>query len=134
QVVDDRGRPRRVVEPLLDAVVAQDAADRGDIERAVLEGDAVRRLEAARDDAGFAAPGRHGIDLVAARADEERPVRAEGERARLGQPRGVDADREAFGQADVGYTGRRGNHRTGQRDDQEQAHALRTRPGFAGSK
>src|SRR5262245_13472201 len=45
QVVDDDRRLRRALEARLDVVVAQDARDLADVQRAVAERDAVRRLE-----------------------------------------------------------------------------------------
>ena len=79
QIVAHDFRLRHVVERVLDVVVAQHAIDLGDVQRAVMEGDAVRSVEIVRDDADrrlepCAGRAADRVDLAAARAsaDEQR--------------------------------------------------------------
>ena len=98
EVVDHHPRLRRAGEPVLDAFVGGDAVALGDVERAVVEGDAVRRVEAAQHlgDGALAALVDDRVDVLqVAVADEHRSLVAERERARLGDAIGVDLDLEA---------------------------------------
>ena len=78
------------VELGVDVVVAQDAVDLGDVERAVLEGDAVGDVEAAGDgvdrvDLAVAVAIDHGVDrALLLGSDEDHAVGARRERARPG--------------------------------------------------
>ena len=108
RVVDDHRLARRL-QARLDVVEADDAADLADVQRAVVEGDAVRLVEALGD-------GQHlvglvvavlvdqGIDRVAgrlvSRADEDGPLRAERHLPGVGDAAGVDLDLEARRQLD----------------------------------
>ena len=81
QVAVDDDRLRRLVEIVLDLLQLGDAGAFGDVERAVVEGEAVRPVEAGRDhlDLALAVAVDHRIDLVEhAVADEQR--------AAFGQP------------------------------------------------
>src|SRR3989442_7704092 len=101
QIVDHHDGLRRIAELLLDRVVARDAPDLRDVERALDDRDAVRRLQPARDDERRAAAGRDGVDAVARAADEQRAALAERERARLLHVLRVHADPESGRQPDV---------------------------------
>ena len=81
------------------AVVPRDPAVLGDVERAILEGDAIRRGQAGghrQDLVGLEVlvAVDHGVYGLGARADEHRPVRPERHRARAGHVVGVQRDRE----------------------------------------
>ena len=77
---------RRALEARLDVVVAQDARDLADIQRAAAERDAVRRLEIARHRDRAPSARRYRIHRAGVRPDEKRAALAERERARLLQP------------------------------------------------
>ena len=98
QAVVDHGRLRRAVEIVLDLVDLRHLRQFGDVERAVLEGDAVRpvHIGVERLDLAFAVLVGDGVDLAdQARADEHRALVAEHERARVRHARGIDLDVEA---------------------------------------
>ena len=79
QIVGDDRRPGRILQVALDRVVARDAAVLADVQRAVVERDAMRRVQSARDDARRAAASRDGIDVFLAAADKERAALAQRE-------------------------------------------------------
>src|SRR5262249_956057 len=84
RVAVDDVRLRRLVEVVLDFFEFRPLRAFGDVERAVLEGEAVRSVETGGDDESFAfaAARDHGIDLVAvAVADEHGALVAEPQRA-----------------------------------------------------
>ena len=98
QLVEDHGRLRRVVEIVLDLLDLGDLRQFGDVERAVLEGEAVRPIEAGGQhlDLALAVLVDDGIDLVdQAAADKHRALVAHGERARIRHAGGIDLDVEA---------------------------------------
>ena len=100
QVLDDYGRLRRVVEIVLDVIDLRELGQLHDVERAVLEGDAVGAIEAGSNnlDLALAALVDDGIDLVEQpRPDEHRALVAERERSRIGHSAGIDLDLEALG-------------------------------------
>ncbi len=100
-VADDDGR-RRVVETLLDAVVAQDPAHRRDVERAVAKRDARRLAQAPRDDPHHRRAARreaHRVHEPVHAADEQRALGAPGHRTGVRHARG-DLDREPGRQPD----------------------------------
>ena len=101
QVIDDAHRFRRILQPALDVIEAQDAPDLGDVEGAGMEGDAVRRLQVPGDDVHAAAAGGYRIDTVADAADEKRAALAERERARTAHVVRVHADAKAGRQPDL---------------------------------
>ena len=104
EVVDHHLRLGRVGEPVLDALVGRDAVALGHVERAVVEGDAVRRVQALEDleDRALAVAVDDRVDVLqVAVADEDRALVAEGERARLGDAVGVDLDLEAGGELEL---------------------------------
>ena len=97
QIVEDHRRLRRAVEIILDLVDLGDLREFGDVERAVLERDAVRPVEAGGQhlDRALAVLVDDGIDLVdEAAADEHRALVAFGQRTRIGHAGGVDLDVE----------------------------------------
>ena len=118
QIAGDDRRLGRILQVALDRVVARDAADLRDVERAVAEGDAVRRIQPARDHARGAAARRHGIDISLAAADEERAAAAERERSRAGHVLGVDADAKPGRQLDLVEARRGKGARGGERADE----------------
>src|SRR5439155_5759768 len=98
KLVIDQGRLRRVVQDVLDLVDLGDLRQLGDVERAVLEGEAVRTVEAGGQhlDLALAVLVDDGIDLVdQATADKHRTLVAHGKRARVCHPCGIDLDVEA---------------------------------------
>jgi len=105
KAVGDDHRTRRIGEPPLDVVEAQDAVDRGNIERAGAKRDACRLAQSRRDHAhhGLAvAPlrQRDRVDLaLPRRSDEQRAGGAPRHRARVGHA-GDHADRESRRHAD----------------------------------
>src|SRR5919197_3594744 len=101
QIGGDQLRLGRILQAALDRLVARDAAHLGDVERALAERDAVRRVQASRDDARGAAARRHGIDVSFAAADEERAALAERERAGAGDVFPIYADAKARRQLDL---------------------------------
>src|SRR5262249_35019366 len=104
-VVDDR-RLRRVVELIGDPVDLRNLVDLGDVKRAVVEGEAVRRVETAGDrlDLFLAVLVGDGVDLVdVAGADIHVAPVIDPQRAGIGDPGGIDLDVEAFGQGQPGH-------------------------------
>ena len=98
QVVVDHRRLRRIVEHVLHMLDLGNLRQLGDVERAVVEGDAVRPVEARRQhlDLAFAVLVDDGIDLVdQAAADEHRALVAERERTGIRHAGGIDLDVEA---------------------------------------
>ena len=99
QTVEDDGRLRRIVEIVLDLVDLRELGQLHDVERAVLEGDAVRAVEPRGDDLhlALAALVDDGIDLVLQpRAHEHGALVAERERAGVGHAAGIDLDLESL--------------------------------------
>src|SRR3954469_7954542 len=99
EVVADQRRLRRAVEVVLDVVVAPDLRELGDVERALVEGEPVRAMQAGGDDLGLvlAILLGEGIDLVEeARADEHRALVADANRAGIADARGEYLDLEAL--------------------------------------
>ena len=99
-VIDHR-RLRRAVEIVLDLLDLGDLRQLGDVERAVLEGEPVRTMQARRDDLdlALAALVDEGMDLVLqAAADEHRSLVALAQRARVRHAAGIDLDIEALRQ------------------------------------
>lgn len=100
EVVADDDRCGRIVEVGLDVVVACDPRILSDVEVAVMHRDTVRRVETVGDDddalaAAVAVLVADGPDaVVGAGADEDRALRAERQRAGVGDL-GVDLDGEA---------------------------------------
>ena len=91
-------RLRRIVEVVLDVVVAPDLREFGDVERAVLEGDAVRAVQALGDglDLALSVLLDDRVDVAGeAGRDEQRALVAEAHRARVGDAGGVELDVEA---------------------------------------
>jgi hypothetical protein len=98
------GRLRRIVEIVLDLVDLRQLRQFHDVERAVLEGDAVRPVEPRGDDLhlALAALVDDGIDLVLQpRANEHGALVAERERARIRHAAGIDLDLEALRHLDL---------------------------------
>ncbi len=96
-VDDDLGRGR-IVELVLDAVVARDAMVLGDVQRALAEDDTVRRLHALEQGLHFAlaAAVDDRVNLFQlASADEHRALVAEGHGTRAGRALGPDLDLES---------------------------------------
>ena len=122
KLVIDHDRLRRAVQIVLDLFDLGDLRQFGDIERAVLECDAVRTIEARGDDLDrpLAVLVLDTIDLVdEAAADEYRALVAKRQRARVRHARGIDLDVEAGWQLEfcrrqlVGRSGqRRRRHRS----------------------
>src|SRR5438105_12928432 len=84
---------RRIVQLVLDAVVACYSIALGDVERALAERDSVRRVEALENglDLALAAAIDHRVNVLSeAVAHEHRALVAERERARLGNAIGPD--------------------------------------------
>ncbi len=105
QLVVDRGRLRRVVEDVVDLVDLVDLGEFGDVQRAVVERDAVGPVEAGGQhlDLAFAVLVGDRIDLVdEAAADEHRALVALGQRTRIGHAGGVDFDVEAGRHLELG--------------------------------
>jgi hypothetical protein len=97
--VDDHGR-RRVVEVVLDLFELRNLGAFGDVQRAVVESETVRPVQAGGDDLGLTFPALidDRIDLVElAVADEHRPLVTKPERARIRDPAGIDLDLETLG-------------------------------------
>ena len=97
---DRRGRVRQVG---LDVVKTDNAGHFGHVQRTVQEGDAVRRIQPARDDVNLPGLRRtgHGIyDSALAGADEQRPVVAQCHRARPRNAACIDGDFETCWQLD----------------------------------
>src|ERR1700733_12885568 len=98
QVVVDHGGLRRIVEIVFDLFDLRHLREFGDIKGAVLEGDAVRAVEAGRDDLdlAFAVLVDDGIDLVdRAATDEDRALVAQRERTGIRHAGRVNFDIEA---------------------------------------
>src|SRR5262245_2330956 len=96
--VDDDGL-RRLIEIVLDLLELRDLGAFGDIERAIVESEAVRPVEPGGDHLGFALGAlRHDrIDLVArAVADKDRALVAEPERAGIHHAVNVGLDLETL--------------------------------------
>ena len=105
QIAIDEGRLRRVVELALDIVDLRDLVDLGDVERTVVEGDAVGRMQPARQhlDLTLAVLVDQRIDLVEqTAADENGALVADPQRARIADPAGIDLDMEVRGQFQLG--------------------------------
>jgi len=105
QLVVDRGRLRRVVEHVVNLVDLVDLGEFGDVQRAVMERDAVGPVEAGGQhlDLAFAVLVGDRIDLVdEAAADEHRALVALGQRTRIGHAGGVDLDVEAGRHLELG--------------------------------
>ncbi len=121
EIVDHHLALARTVELALDPVVARDAPALRDIQRALAEGDAVGRVEAAQDGLhlALAAAADHRVDVLrVAVADEQRALVAHRHRASLGNA--IDpyldlearrhlerVDRQVLGRA-PGHVGREG--------------------------
>ena len=104
QVVVDHGRLRRTVEIVLDLVDLGDLRKFGDVERAVLERDAVGPIQARRQrlDRALAVLVGDGIDVAdQAGADEHRALVAFGHRTRVRHAGRVDLDVEAGRQLEL---------------------------------
>src|SRR5262249_58258716 len=89
QVAEDDGRLRRVVELVLDVLDFRDLGQLSDVERALVQDDAVRAMESGGDDLDFALSVLvdDGVDLVLDAARHEyRALVAEPERARAVHP------------------------------------------------
>jgi len=100
QIAIDDLRLRRVVEMILDVVDLGDLRQLGDIERAVVERDAVGAEEPGEERLRLALAVLVGdrIDLVGhARADEHGALVADAQRARVGHAAGIDLDLEILG-------------------------------------
>ena len=98
QIAVDDGGLRRVVEVVLDPVDLRYLRQLGDVERAVVQGDAIRPIKVLGDDLhlAFAVLLDNRIELVErAVADEDGALVAHTERARIGQSAGVDLGLEA---------------------------------------
>jgi hypothetical protein len=105
QDVVDHFHGRGIVELVLDAAHLRDPRDLRDVERAVLEGDAVGQLEALGDHLHLALPPlvHHRIDIARhAAADEQRALVAPGHGARIVDPVRPQLRLEAGRQLDLG--------------------------------
>src|SRR5262249_16355404 len=97
QVTEDDGRLRRVVELVFDVFDFRDLGELGDVERALVQDDAVRPMESGGDDLDFALSVLvdDGVDLVLDAARHEyRALVAEPKRARVSDAARIDIDRE----------------------------------------
>ncbi len=117
EVVADDDRLGRALEAAVDAVVAQDAVDLGDVEGAVAPGDAVGHAQAAGDGvdalgAVVAVAVDGGVDDVVAGADVEDAVGGQGHGAGAGELVAPDFDLEAWREAE-GVEGEAGRRRCG---------------------
>src|SRR5262245_58603058 len=104
EVAVDDGRLSRIVDLVLDALQLGNARALGDVERALVEGEAVRPIQARGNDLDLALAARLGdrIDLVEqAVADEDGALVAEPQGAGVGDPAGIDLDLEALGQLEL---------------------------------
>ena len=107
ELVADHHRFGRILQAALDIVVAQDAADLGDIERTVAEGDAVRGIESPGDGDDLVGPavavgiGQRVHRAFGARADEHRASVAERERPGVVDIVGEHGDPEPRWQLDA---------------------------------
>ena len=104
QIVVDH-RQLRAVEIVLDLVDLGDLREFGDVERAVLERDAVGPMEARRKrlDRSLAVLVGDGIDVAdEAAADEHRALVAFGQRTRIGHAGGINFDVETRRQLELG--------------------------------
>ena len=108
QPVRDHDRPRRRVQPVLDAVVPEDPADLSHVETSVAEGHAVRRVQTRRDAIALlrravAVRVDQGVDDAGvAGAHEHRTARTLRQRTGAGYTTREHADREPVGQLDLG--------------------------------
>src|SRR5262245_12594524 len=101
--VDDDGL-RRVVEVILDLFELGNLGAFGNVERAVVEGETVRPVQARGDDfyLPLAVLVDNRIDLVEdAVADEHGTLITESQRARIGDPTGIDLDLKPLGQLEL---------------------------------
>src|SRR5580692_3443235 len=104
QVAVDDDRIRRIIEIVLDLLELRDSRAFGDVERAVLEGEAVRPVEAGGDDfdLALAVAVDDGIDLVAQEiADEHGPLVADAQRTRVRDAAGIDLDFKTLRQLEL---------------------------------
>src|SRR5262249_52534767 len=99
QVAEDDGRLRRVVELVFDVLDFRDLGQLGDIERPLMQDDAVRAIEPGRDDLDFALSVLvdDGVDLVLDAARHEyRALVAEPKRPRIIDAARINVDRETL--------------------------------------
>jgi len=106
EVIDDHLGLRRIVELVLDAVIARDAAALGDEQRALMEDNPVRCIEVLEQylRLALAALVDDRVHLVQLpRADEQRAFVALRHRARAGHAFGPHLDLEARGNLELAY-------------------------------
>ena len=104
QIDEDDGRLRRIVELVFDVVDFRDLRQLGDVERPLVQDDAVGAVKPRGDDLDLARSALvdDGVDLVLEAArDEHRALIAEAQRARVVDAARIDIDGEAFGRLEL---------------------------------